>query len=180
MENNLSYTYRCFSKDWIASYKLDDGYILNFCCGSMQDQDENRQSLIPDSVVSVANRILPEAKKFWSEYLQDMLFIFSIDEDCIKNGNYDQNICSLNYSTDFTKIDILNAFAKENILLRKWHDGDGSKSGLSEALLVDALGRVWEFCGGDIDGWHKVSELFPGEVWPLTRIPIASCRIDFK
>ena len=69
------------------------------------------------------------------------------------------------------KGDSPDSFSKENILLREWSSEAESRWGLAEGWIIDACGRVWESCNGDIDGWHKLSTMYPGEIWPLNEMP---------
>jgi hypothetical protein len=170
MNDSLSFKYRSYSKDWIASYQLDDGFLLNFYCGATEDQGISGDLSVPDSIAEQANRCFPMAKKFWEDYITDMKEFFLIDEDCIKHGNYDVKLHAIHMGAECSKNYNLETFSKENILLRAW-DNEGP-FGLAEGWLVDGLGRVWESCAGDLDGWDSVSKMYPGEEWPLNKIPI--------
>jgi hypothetical protein len=173
MENKLTYKYRPNSKDWIASYELEDGYILNFYCGNSQDQKKIDTMSVSEFVTTKAISILPEVKKFWEDYIQDMYFIFGVDEEEISDGIYDKNTCTFRKTNDEND---LNIFSKENILLREWYWPSPQEP--AYGCIVDALGRVWESSDGDIDGWHEISGFYPTEIWPLRKIPTTSYQYD--
>lgn len=151
--NALSFIYRPLSEDWIASCRLEGGISLNFYCGKTEGWCATGDEFVPGHIELEANRIFPEARDFWLKYISPMMFIFLCDDD-----TEDQR-------------DSLDSFYRENILLRKWLSEAESPWSLAEGWIIDACGRVWESCNGDIDGWHKLSEMYPGEIWPLNKLP---------
>jgi hypothetical protein len=155
--NLLSYTYRNRSEDWIATCKLQDGVNLNFYCGKAKVSYKDRDNSIPRDVESYAERVLPKVIVFWEEHISDMLWFFTCE-------------CYHQETNDL----IHECYCKENTLLREWWDEGENLNGEHQILaggwIVDASGRVWESCAGDIDGWHQLSEMYPGEIWPLNEV----------
>ena len=150
--NALSFMYRPLSKDWIASCRLENGINLNFYCGKTDGCPAAGDECVPESIKMEANRILPQARDFWEKYISDMIFVFLWDDDRDDKG------------------DSPDSFYKENILLREWLSEAESRWGLAEGWIIDACGRVWESSDCDIDGWHELSKMYPGEVWPLNEL----------
>jgi hypothetical protein len=151
--NSFFFRYRPLSQDWIASCKLDGGDNLNFYCGKAQDCRAAGDESVPRHIELEANRLFPQARAFWQEYISEMLFFFADIED--------EDLHQLPES-----------FCKEHILLRQWWNGDEDPDGFGIAggWIIDASGRVWESSNGDIDGWHKQSEIYPGEIWPINEV----------
>jgi hypothetical protein len=151
--NALSFRYRPLSEDWIASCRLEEGINLNFYCGKTEGWRAAGGESVPGHIELEANRIFPGARDFWLKYISEMMFVFLCDD-----GIEDQR-------------EILDSFYRENILLREWLSEAESRWGLASGWIIDACGRVWESSNGDIDGWHKLSEMYPSEIWPLNELP---------